>query len=367
MVHDFDNYKSALSEGDALAVWSKASPGRGFEGAGAPRQPQCITLGRLAPRHYAVRRRPRCPRLVQVEGRLAETELRTRLRAARSSGSLSGPAIPDSPQAARPAVSERGIGAGGVSGCSGMPGSEKVQPARQSWRIQGGQDTVERHDGLNVVMEKIDQWEQENPTSNGREMIDDFRLRGSRTCRGMDAPLRNEGWRTEVAHVVARPLNHPNAPLSEGKALPPVVQVVPGNPHWKRVGTDSPSPPGQSAVRRRPCASPPRTPRRGAAQEGEEVEGATPSFLPLVRHQGGGGGARQDSPSPLPGGGRSLHSDPWREGRHRGGEARVGTLTTGGDEREGATHTAAVFRPAPRYSAHCSIRRRRRSNRSERA
>ena len=36
-------------------------PGRGFEGAGAPRQPQCITLGRLAPRHYAVRRRPRCP------------------------------------------------------------------------------------------------------------------------------------------------------------------------------------------------------------------------------------------------------------------------------------------------------------------
>ena len=30
--------------------------GRGFEGVGAPRQPQCITLGRLAPRHYAVPR-----------------------------------------------------------------------------------------------------------------------------------------------------------------------------------------------------------------------------------------------------------------------------------------------------------------------
>ena len=39
------------------------SPGRGFEGAGAPRQPQCVTLGRLAPRHYALRRRSRCPRL----------------------------------------------------------------------------------------------------------------------------------------------------------------------------------------------------------------------------------------------------------------------------------------------------------------
>ena len=64
-----------------------------------------------------------------------------------------------------------------------MPGSEKVQPARQCWRIQGGQDTVECHAGLDVVMEKIVQREQETPTSNGRDMIDDFRLRGSRTWR----------------------------------------------------------------------------------------------------------------------------------------------------------------------------------------
>ena len=179
-----------------------------------------------------------------MEGRLAETELRPRPRAARSSGSLSGPAIPDSPQAARPAVSERGIGAGGVSGCSGMPGSEKVQPARPSSRIQGGQDSFERHDGLSVVMEKIDQWEQENPASNGREMIDDLRLRGSRTWRRMGGPLTKGGWRTEVAHVVARPFNNPNAPLSEGEPLAVVVQAVPGNPHWTRVGTDCPNPMG---------------------------------------------------------------------------------------------------------------------------
>ena len=74
-----------------------------------------------------------------------------------------------------------------------MPGSEKVQPARQSCRIQGGQDTVERHDGLDVVMEKIDQWEQETPASNGRRMIDDFRLRGSRRCRHMGVPLSGGG------------------------------------------------------------------------------------------------------------------------------------------------------------------------------
>ncbi len=107
-----------------------------------------------------------------------------------------------------------------------------------------GQDTVERHDGLGVVMEKILQWEQENPASNGREMIDDFRLRGSRTCRHMGGRLTNGGWRTEVAHVVARPFNNANAPLSEGEALAVVVQVVPGNPHWTGVGTDSPSPYG---------------------------------------------------------------------------------------------------------------------------
>ena len=74
---------------------------------------------------------------VQVEGRLAETELRPGHRVPTSSGSLSGLAILVSPQAARPAISEREIGAGGVSGCSGMPESEKVQPARQSSRIQG--------------------------------------------------------------------------------------------------------------------------------------------------------------------------------------------------------------------------------------
>ena len=48
------------------------------------------------------------------------------------------------PTGAGPAVLRGESGPGGVSGCSGMPGSEKVQPARQSSRIQGGQDTVER-------------------------------------------------------------------------------------------------------------------------------------------------------------------------------------------------------------------------------
>ena len=103
---------------------------------------------------------------------------------------------------------------------------------------------VERHGGLDVVMEKTDQWEQENPTSNCREMIDDFRLRGSRTWRRMGGPLTRGGWRTEVAHGVAHDFDNYKSALSEGEALAVVVQAVPGNPHWKRVGTDSPNPLG---------------------------------------------------------------------------------------------------------------------------
>ena len=43
--------------------------------------------------------------------------------------------------------------------------------------------TVEVHGGFDVVMEKVVPWEQEDPASNGRERIDDFRLRGSRPWR----------------------------------------------------------------------------------------------------------------------------------------------------------------------------------------
>ena len=38
-----------------------SSPRPGFEGAGAPRQPQCLTLGRLAPLYYALRTGPAVP------------------------------------------------------------------------------------------------------------------------------------------------------------------------------------------------------------------------------------------------------------------------------------------------------------------
>ena len=101
--------------------------------------------------------------------------------------------VPVSPQAARPAVSERETGPGRVPGCSGMPGAWKSQPAPGKAHGRREQDTVERHGGLDVVMEKIVQREQENPVSNGREMIDDFRLRGSSRCRQMGRHLSDGG------------------------------------------------------------------------------------------------------------------------------------------------------------------------------
>ena len=73
----------------------------------------------------------------------------------------------------------------GVLLCQGVRKSSLPGKAR-GFR---GQDTVERHDGLDVVMKKIDQWGHEYAASKGREMIDDFRLRGSSRCRQMGRHL----------------------------------------------------------------------------------------------------------------------------------------------------------------------------------
>ena len=54
-------------------------------------------------------------------------------------------------------------------------------------------DTVERHGGFAAVVQKINQSEQKRPPSNGRGMIDDFHLWGSRRCRRIHAPLTKAG------------------------------------------------------------------------------------------------------------------------------------------------------------------------------
>jgi len=83
-------------------------------------------------------------------------------------------AIPVSLQAAGPAVPETEIGAGGVLVCQAL-GNRSLPGKARGFR---GQDTVERHGGFDVLIENVVHKEQENPGSNGREMIDDFRLPG---------------------------------------------------------------------------------------------------------------------------------------------------------------------------------------------
>ena len=144
---------------------------------GPPSSPRGITLGRLAGVHWAVRQpEPLSPPVARFEGgrspspapmyyRWREAWLPEHLALRRtasdcphaSPGSRSARRqFRDSVQVEGSAVPETEIGAGGVSGCSGMPGSEKVQPARQSSRIQGGQDTVEGHGGFSAPVEKVD-------------------------------------------------------------------------------------------------------------------------------------------------------------------------------------------------------------------
>ena len=162
-------------------LWSKASPKRriapvmggpgessprsGFEGAGAPRQPQCITLGRLAPPHLAVRRRPRLSPPRPARWRAAREGCRWR-------DGWPRPNCDHAPEPCGRAVHCRGrpfrfphrrrdlrslrrksvqAAFRGVLVCQGVRKSSLPGKAR-GFR---GQDTVERHDGLSVAMEKI--------------------------------------------------------------------------------------------------------------------------------------------------------------------------------------------------------------------
>ncbi len=206
---------------------------------------------------------------VALSGQLARTEWQP----------LSEPTLPVSPQAAGPAVPERGIGPGGVPGCSGMPGSEKVQPAPPSSRIQGGgQDTVARHDRFSAAVKKVLQWEQDNLASKGREMIDDFCRWGRSRRRGIDAPLRKEGWRVEVA----REFDNPNASLSEGEARAAVV----GASAKLRIGGGINGFPAFAAVQlceAAPRVSPPCRSRCTRRTRGDAGGVSDPCFRPLVR------------------------------------------------------------------------------------
>ena len=175
--------------------------------------------------------------------------------------------------------------------------------ADTNWEI------IERHVGFNAVVEKIVQWEQENPVTKGRRSIDDFRLWGSRQCRRMGEYSTETRLFTGMAHT----LDNHNDSFSEGGALAAVVSVLPGKPYWKRVGTDSPGlmRPSEASLR---LAHPPSPGAAARRARGVLVVGATPIFWPLMRHGAGAGYSCLYSSFFPALGGRFLHRDPWREG-----------------------------------------------------
>ena len=123
-----------------------------------------------------------------MKGRLAETELRPRPSAVHC---RSRPfRFPHRRRDLRPLRGESVQEAfRGALLCQGVRKSSLASKAH-GFR---GQDTVERHGGLDVVMEKVVQWEQESPGLNERGMIDSFRLWGSSRCRQMGRHLSDGG------------------------------------------------------------------------------------------------------------------------------------------------------------------------------
>ena len=192
------------------------------------------------------------------------------------------------------------------------PGNGSLPGNAQGFR---GQDTVERHGGFDVAMEDVVQQKQEDPASNARERIDDFRLAGSRTWRRRGGHLANGGRRTYVAHQVAHAHDHHNASLSEdgaprgcGRGFAWKALLDKG---WHRFPARLRQPwrgwiRSVQAPRRFP-------PRASHTRPGGE---RPPHFCRWCATGQGRWCTPKFTISPPRFWGRSLHSDPWREG-HR--------------------------------------------------
>ncbi len=112
--------------------------------------------------------------------------------------------------------------------------------------------TLERYGGLNPALRKIAQLAQESPVSNGRGMIDDFHLWGSRRCRRKGGP---QEWPT---------FSPPATGLSERAEPSPLWSVAYPK---RRTGR------GTARISRVRCGKarrdcPSRVPRRRGALEG---------------------------------------------------------------------------------------------------
>ena len=143
-------------------------------------------------------------------------------------------------------------------------------------------DAVESHGGFNAVVEKIRQWEQENPVPKVRGSIDDFRLQGARSCRRMGDTATTKRCARRWCTI----LTITNLHYQRAKPLPLWSRLCPET----RIGRGLARIP-QILWGKAECGAGPTRPRLerrggGAAREGEMVEGV-PIFWTLVRHRRG--------------------------------------------------------------------------------
>ena len=187
-----------------------------------------------------------------------------------------------------------------------MPGSEKVQPARQSSQIQGGQDTIEGHGGLDGALRKISQPEQETPAFDGRRMIDDFRLWGSRTWRRMGGTAT--AWRYSPSR------------FTFSTARTPFSQRVEPSPLWSRLWKETRIGRGLTRIPQvrcgnAPCGAAPRCPRLAQRVVAPHERGAggesDPRFLTASAASGRVSRFTSQFTANPPFGGRSHHRDPF--------------------------------------------------------
>ena len=169
-------------------------------------------------------------------------------------------AIPASPRAAGPAVPESDIGAGGVPGCSGMPGTWKWQPARQSWRIPG-------------AGHRRTPWRlrcrhgEDRPMGAGKPSLE--RPRNHRRFPPLGATqIASQRWPTynKGGHLGGPLFGHPQRDSLRGHSFTVVVPGMPETPHQTRDDTDFPCRLWKSEAKLR-LACPPHARRNGAPHE----------------------------------------------------------------------------------------------------
>ena len=194
-----------------------------------------------------------------------------------TTGPLSEPTIPVSPQAAGPAVPEREIGPGGVSGCSAMPESEKVQPARQCSRIQGAGGHRP-----NATPASMSSWRR---SSNGSRKTRPRTAEDRSTISASGGQGRGVVWVTTLQKGGGArrwrmrwrvPSTTPTLHSQRAKPSPSWSRLFPETRIGRGLARIAQSLWGKAPWGRRHRVSPPRTPRRGAAQGGGGSGGRRP-------------------------------------------------------------------------------------------